>query len=143
MVFSDGLPETGCLGAPSIPTGTLLPTARACQPFSAVAKNGEHVLQASVTGDTQDVRAYAATNAGGIAPALFNLNQTQTMTVTLDVSAQNSSSDVTIQTYDKAIYDQSQNNIWAEPTTTNLGAQNLPLTLALTPWSMNVVTIGQ
>jgi hypothetical protein len=143
MVFSDGLPETGCLGAPSITTGTLLPTARAYQLFSSVAKNAEHVLQTSVTGDTQDVRAYAATKAGGTALVLFNLNQAQTKTVTVDLSAQNSSSDVTIQTYDKAIYDQSQNNVWAEPTTTNLGAQNLPLTLALTPWSMNVVTIGQ
>lgn len=143
MVFSDGLPETGCLAAPTIPTGTLLPTARAYQLFSHVATSGEHVLKASVTGATQDVRAYAATNAGGIALVLFNLNQTQTNTVTVDLSAQNNSSDVSIQTYDKAIYDQSQNNVWAEPTTTNLGAQNLPLTLVLTPWSMNVVTIAQ
>lgn len=141
--FSDGLPENGCPGAPTIPTGTLLPTARAYQLFCNVAKNGEHVLQASVTGDTQDVRAYAATNEGGIALVLFNLNQMQAKAVTVNLSAQNISPPVTIQTYDKTIYDQSQINIWAEPTTTNLGAQNLPLTLVLTPWSMNVLTIGQ
>ena len=42
---------------------------------------------------------------------------------------QNTSAAVTIQTYDKAIYDHSQNNVWTEPTTKNLGAQNIPLTL--------------
>jgi len=31
--------------------------------------------------------------------------------------------------------------VWAPPATTDLGAQTLPLTLMLTPWSMNVVTI--
>ena len=49
-------------------------------------------------------------------------------------------------TYDKAIYDQSNpanagGAVWADPTTTDLGAQALPLTLTLTPWSMNVVII--
>ena len=49
-------------------------------------------------------------------------------------------------TYDKSIYDQSNPGnsggvVWADPTTTDLGAQTLPLTLTLTPWSMNVVTI--
>jgi len=55
-------------------------------------------------------------------------------------------------TYDKAIYDLSGSPIgnpadpagtstWAGPTTTTLGAQSLPLTLTLTPWSMNVVLI--
>ena len=39
------------------------------------------------------------------------------------------------------IYDQSENNVWADPTTTDMGAQNLPLTLILAPWSMNVVIV--
>jgi hypothetical protein len=30
---------------------------------------------------------------------------------------------------------------WAPPTINGLGAQSLPLTLTLTPWSMNVVII--
>ena len=40
-----------------------------------------------------------------------------------------------------AIYDQSQSNVWAAPTTTNLGTQNLPLSLTLAPWSMNVLIL--
>jgi hypothetical protein len=51
---------------------------------------------------------------------------------------------VSVETYDKAIYDMSNpatTNTWAPPVTTNLGAQSLPLTLSLTPWSMNVVII--
>jgi hypothetical protein len=43
--------------------------------------------------------------------------------------------------YDKALYDQSLNDVWADPTTVNIGAQALPLTLTLTPWSMNVVIL--
>jgi hypothetical protein len=141
MVFSDGLPENGCADAPAVPTGTLFPTARAYQLFGSVAQNGEHVLQASVAGDTEDVRAYAATHGSGTALVLFNLNQTQNKTITVALSVQNTPSAVTIQTYDKEIYDQSQNNVWAEPTIRNLGTQDMPLALTLTPWSMNVVTI--
>jgi hypothetical protein len=59
---------------------------------------------------------------------------------------------VSIETYDKAIYDLSGSptgtfpdplgtNTWAGPVTTNLGAQTLPLTLSLAPWSMNVVIL--
>ena len=141
MVFSDGTPEYGCTSATAVPVGTLLPTARAFQLFSNVALNGESVLSANVSGDTKDVRAYAATNNGGTALVLFNLNQTASQSVAVSLSSQASSSAVTIETYSKAIYDQSQNNVWAAPTTANLGAQNLPLTLTLAPWSMNVVII--
>jgi len=141
MVFSDGLPEGGCDTAPSIPAGTLLPTARAYQLFSNVAVNGEHVLNASVTGDTLDVRAYAATNNGGTALVLFNLNETTSAPVVVTLTGQTTASSVTVETYDKAIYDQAQNNVWAGPTTTSLGAQTLPMTLTLAPWSMNVVII--
>jgi hypothetical protein len=59
---------------------------------------------------------------------------------------------VTVTTYDKAIYDQSGSptgtpadpvgtSTWAQPSTTSMGAQALPVTLMLTPWSMNVVII--
>jgi hypothetical protein len=143
MVFSDGLPENGCADAPAVPTGILFPTARAYQLFGSVAQNGEHSLQSSVAGDTEDVRAYAATHGSGTVLVVFNLNQTQNKTITVGLSAQTTSSAVTIQTYDKEIYDQSQNNVWAEPTIRNLGTQDIPLTLTLTPWSMNVVTIQQ
>ena len=143
MVFSDGLPESGCTGSSisTLPAGILLPTARAFQLFSSVAIDGENVLSAQVTGDTTDVRAYAATHLGGSAMVVFNLNQTTSKPVAITLSSQATSSDVTVATYSKAIYDQSQSNVWAAPTKTDLGAQSLPLTLTLDPWSMNVIVL--
>jgi hypothetical protein len=149
-VFSDGPSDTGCPGAG--PIGTLSPTARAFQLFSSVAVTGENVLSASVAGDTTDVRAYAATNSGGTALVLFNLNETVSEPVTVTLSGQTAATTVTVETYDKSIYDLSGSpsgtppdpagtSTWAGPTTTSLGAQSLPLTLTLTPWSMNVVVI--
>jgi hypothetical protein len=106
-----------------------------------VAVKGESTLTATVAGDTTNVRAYAATNNGGTALLLFNLNETTSASVAVTLSAQSATSGVTIQTYSKAIYDQSQTGTWAAPTTANLGAQSLPLSLSLDPWSMNVVMI--
>jgi hypothetical protein len=68
------------------------------------------------------------------------------------LSGKSSSSSVNVTTYDKAIYDLSGSptgtppdpagtSTWAPPITTSMGAQTLPLTLTLTPWSMNVVII--
>jgi hypothetical protein len=143
MVWSDGLPEYGCNGSgiPTIPTGTPLPTARAFQLFSNVAVNGEHVLTATTAGDTTDVRAYAATHKTGTALVLFNDNETTSEQVTISLSNQTTSTDVTMETYSKAIYDQSQNNVWAPPTNTDLGAKTFPLVLTLDPWSMNVLIV--
>jgi hypothetical protein len=151
MVFSDGLPENGC-GNETVPVGTLLPTARAFQLFSNVAVNGEHVLTPAVAGDTTDVRAYAATHSGGTALVLFNLNVTTSEAAQITLSGQATTNGVTVITYDKSIYDLSGSptgspadpagtSTWAGPTTVTLGAQSLPLTLTLTPWSMNVVLI--
>jgi hypothetical protein len=148
--FSDGSADPTCPGAG--PFGTMSPTAQAFSLFQNVAVNGESVLDASVTGDTADVVAYAATHSGGTALVLFNRNETTSQPVVIQLSAEASSSDVTVQTYDKAIYDLSGSptgtfpdpagtNTWAQPTLTDLGAQTLPLTLTLTPWSMNVVII--
>jgi hypothetical protein len=141
MVFSDELPDGDDCENETLPTGILLPTARAFQLFSSVAVSGEHVLTATVAGDTTDVRAYAATHSGGTALVLFNLNETTSEAVTVEVPGQTAASNVSVETYSKAIYDLSQNNVWAPPTNTLLGAQALPLTLTLDPWSMNVVLI--
>jgi hypothetical protein len=141
MVFSDGTPEYGCENATPVAVGTLLPTARAYQLFSNVAVTGESVLAAEVTGDTTDIRAYAATHSGGTALVLFNLNETATEAVAVTLSGQSASSGVSVETYSKAIYDQSKNNVWAPPIGTSLGAQSLPLNFFLAPWSMNVVLI--
>jgi hypothetical protein len=128
------------------------PTARAFQLFSNVAVNGEFALTATVAGDKTNVRAYAATNNGGTALVLFNLNENASEPVVVTLSGLNAATTVTVITYDKAIYDLSGSptgvfpdpagtSTWAGPTTTNLGAQSLPLTLSLAPWSMNVVLI--
>ncbi|MBS1803392.1 MAG: Ig-like domain repeat protein [Acidobacteria bacterium] len=140
-VFSDR-PGDGPCGVGSGPLGTMSPTARAFQLFSHVAVTGESVLSTNVSG-VPDIRAYAATHSGGTALVLFNLNQTVSEPVTVTLSNQSASTGVTVMTYDKAIYDQtnSANPVWAPPTTIDLGAQSLPLTLTLTPWSMNVVNI--
>jgi hypothetical protein len=141
-IFSDGAADSTCPNAGAI--GAMSPTAAAYQLFSKVAVNGESVLTAGVTGDTTNVRAYAATNNGGTALVLFNLDENASAPVTVSLSGLSSSAGVTVETYDKAIYDMSNpatTNTWAPPVTTNLGAQTLPLTLSLAPWSMNVVII--
>ena len=144
MTFADSpaLDGYACVPAGAAP-GAMLPTARAFQLFSTVAQAGEHVLSASVLGDAADVQAYSATHGAGTALVVFNTNQTQSESVTIGLSGRTTASAVTVQTYDKALYDASAStNNWTLPTTTRtLGAQSLPLTLTLTPWSMNVVTI--
>ena len=120
------------------------PTARRFSSSSNVAVNGENVLTASVAGDTTDVRAYAATHSGGTALVLFNLNETASEQVTVTLSAESSSPGVTVITYDKALYDQTDathSGLGYAHARHHLGAQSLPLTLTLTPWSMNVVLI--
>jgi len=161
-VFSNGPGDTGpdgkpCAGAGSI--GTMSPTAQALNLFQNIAVNGENALSATVSGDQTNIRAYAATHSGGTALFLFNLNQSQSQPVTVTFSKQSASSDVTVITYDKQIYDYTDpscktdpacsydpahdytNLVWASPSTKDMGQQNLPLTLSLTPWSMNVVII--
>jgi Ricin-type beta-trefoil lectin domain-like len=137
-VFSDGGNSCGPTAA-----GVLLPTARAFQLFSSVAVDGEFGLAAPVAGDAGDVRAYAATHGGGTVLVLFNTNETTAKTVTVMLAGKATSSAVTVQTYDKSIYDQSKTGVWAPPTTTSMGTQSLPLMLTLTPWSMNIVTIAR
>ncbi len=138
-VFSDGDEDPSC--TPWSTIGTMSPTARAFQLFSNVAVNGEHVLTPTVAGDTTDVRAYSATHSGGTALVLFDVNQTNSETISVSVNGETTSPGVTVITYSKSIYDQTQSDTWAAPTTTSMGSQSLPLTLTLTPWSMNVVII--
>jgi hypothetical protein len=149
-VFSDGSEDSTCPGAG--PLGTMSPTARAFQLFSQMAVNNQKVLTATVAGDTTDVRAYAATNPNGTALLLFNDNETLAQEVIITLTGKDSSPSVNVTTYDKAIYDLSGSptgtppdpagtSTWAPPATTSMGEQTLPLTLTLTPWSMNVVII--
>jgi hypothetical protein len=152
MIFSDGLTDYYECTAETLAPGILLPTARAFQLFSNVAVTGENVLTASVSGDTADVVAYAATHSGGTALFLVNRNETASQQVSVTLSGQTAVSTVTVETYDKAIYDLSGSptgtipdpagtSTWAPPTTTTVSSPTLPLTLTLAPWSMNVVII--
>jgi hypothetical protein len=149
-VFSDGTEDPECTGEGAL--GGMSPTARAFQLFSQMAINGQTALTATVGGDTTDVRAYAATNPSGTALLLFNDNESLAQPVSITLSGKVSSTSVTVTTYDKAIYDLSGSptgtppdpvgtSTWAPPATTSMGTQTLPLTLTLTPWSMNVVII--
>jgi hypothetical protein len=143
MVFSDGTPEYGCSNATATKLGTLLPTARAFQLFSKVARTGQHALGVTLGGSSGNVRAYALTQTTGYALLLFNVSETAAVPVSLAVTGASSANAVTVETYDKAIYDKSQKNVWAGPSTTKLGAQALPLMVTLQPWSMNVVTVSK
>lgn len=155
-IFSDIDPQ--CPGAG--PIGTMSPTAQAFNLFQKVATTGASALATQVAGDTNDIRAYTAAQADGSNVLfVFNLSQTQNLPVTIKMSQQNASNDVTVITYDKKIYDYTNtacktapgctydpthdytNAQWAAPATKDMGAQTLPLKLTLTPWSMNVVTI--
>ena len=83
MIFEDKA-KGGC-PTESIPTEAQLPTAFAYQVLSSFAHPNETALGTTVT-SMPDIRAYAATDAGGDAVMLFNLNQTTTedVTVTID-----------------------------------------------------------
>lgn len=160
-IFSDGTtdyPANECDGE-SIPIGTMSPTAQAFNMFQNVLVAGEYPQTTAVTGDTTDVRAYAATHGTGYALVLFNLNETTAETVSVTLGSESSSTDVTVTTYDKEMYDytntacaldpactyDSTHNYttaqWVSPATTDLGAQSLPMKLTLQPWSINVVMV--
>jgi len=141
MVFSDGTPEYGCSSATSVPIGTPLTTARAFQLAALVADAGEHALAVTLGGSSGNLRAYALTHGTGTALMLFNLDEAATLPVSVSVDGVASVSSLIINTYDKALYDQSQNNVWASPSQSRLGKQPLPGTVTLQPWSMPVIRL--
>ncbi|HEV2135881.1 MAG TPA: Ig-like domain-containing protein [Terracidiphilus sp.] len=143
------------------PIGTMSPTAEAFNLFQNVAVTGEFPQVTSVVDGTGYTRAYAATHGSGYALVLFNLNKTTAETVSVTIQGQNTSTGgVTLTTYDKAIYDQSDPTCatdvalgcsynsslmypaWPGPSMTTMpGPVLLPLTITLQPWSMNVVMV--
>jgi uncharacterized lipoprotein YmbA len=84
------------------------------------------------------VRAYAGTYNGGIALMLFNLDENNAATVPVTIDKKTSGSG-TVWTYDKAIYDKSQKNVWAAPIESKLPAWSKGFSVNLPPWSMVVV----
>jgi hypothetical protein len=142
MILSDGTPEDGCPSATAVPRGTPFPTARAFQLMSQVAHEGEHSLTVTTASSLSTVRSYAATHGSGYAVVLFNLDETNAHAVNVGVDAMASGSGATITTYGKAQYDESQNNVWAGPVSSTVGAWQHTVPVTLPPWSMNVVILN-
>jgi len=117
---------------------TLLPTAVAYQVLSNFAHPNETAVATSVT-SMPDIRAYAATDAGGYAVMLFNLNQTTTEDVAVTIDGKTGGAGGTITSYDKDLYDESQYDDWVGPTTVQLGSWYGGFTISMPPWSMAVV----
>jgi hypothetical protein len=122
----------------SAPANTLLPPANAFLVASYFVHGGEKMLGTSVAGSS-DVRAYGGTYQGSYAVMLFNLNETTAQDVAVTIVGKSSGKGGTVVTYDKAIYDQSAQNVWAPPSVTSLGSWSNSINITLPPWSMVVV----
>lgn len=140
MIFSDGLPEHGCLAAPPMAVGVPLPTARTLSLIGDVALPGERMLTATLSDTPLTVRAYAMTHRGGYAAALFNLNETASATLSVSLTGLTRGS-AAVSYYDKAIYDLSKSGEWAGPNTRSLGTWSGTIPVTLPPWSMTVLTV--
>jgi len=143
MIFSDGLPEYGCPNAPQLARGVLLPTARAYQVVAAFAHGGQKMLGANVPQSLPNVRAYGATTAKGYTALLFNVDQNDAATFSLEfLNAAKSSYKASQKIYSKAIYDASKQGKWKPPVTKSLGTVGTTLTVTLPPWSISAVTLN-
>jgi hypothetical protein len=126
----------------TVPEGAVFPAGRAEYLVSQFATPGEHMLTASVGSSLSSVRAYAATQGSGYALMLFNIDQSNPMTVTLNLS--NPSKTLftgTTLTYGKAQYDDSKSNIWTGPVAGSLGTVTSGSKIVLPPWSMTIVKL--
>lgn len=135
MVFSDGSKQN--CPARSAPN-TLLATANAFLVASYFVHANENMLGVSVAGSS-DVRAYAGTYQGGYAVMLFNLKKTLAKNVKIEVAGKNAGSGGMVVTYDKAIYDKSENNMWNPPTVAALKPWTKSIKVNLPAWSVVVV----
>jgi hypothetical protein len=136
MIISDGIPTPyECTGEPTVPLGTLLPTARAYQVLSQFAVTGEHMVGVTLGDSLPTIRAWAATSGSGYAVLLVNVDSAVTKTVPITITGHGSVSSVTVTTYGKAQYDESKNNVWAGP------AQSSGAPVTLPPWSITVVRL--
>ncbi len=133
---------TGCGDGTVVPESTVFPSGRAFALVSQFAVAGNHMLSATVNSGLTDVRAYAATQAGGYAVMLFNLNSASASSVTVDItSAAANSFTATTSTYGRAQYDNSKNNVWTGPVQASLGSVGTSTTVTLPPWSMTVLLL--
>jgi hypothetical protein len=141
MMLSDGLPEYGCYGAPTIARGTLLPTAVVYQIAAAFAHGGERVFSTTVAASLPNVRAFAVSQGANDNVLLVNLDENNAATVPVGVSGLASGSSAAITTYGKAQYDLSKNNVWTGSVTSSLGAWRTSVPVTLPPWSVTLVSI--
>ena len=132
----------GCVGAPTIPLGTLMPSGQAYVLASQFAVAGNQMLPVTVPSSLPNVRAYAATQGSGYALMLFNLDQTNSVTFNVQMAnATATSFTATSLTYGKAQYDTSASNVWTGPVTASLGTTTATPSVTLPPWSMVVVQL--
>jgi hypothetical protein len=128
--------------AKTVPEGAVFPAGRAAYLVSQFATPSEHMLTASVGSSLSSVRAYAATQGTGYALMLFNLDQNNPTTITLNfANASKSLFSGTTLTYGKAQYDDSKNNVWTGPVSGSLGTIASGSNIVLPPWSMTVVRL--
>ena len=127
----------------AIPAGTVMPSGWAHNLVAQFARTGNQIYPMSVSTSISSVMAYGASQNQGYVMMLFNLSENAASTVTVGVSgAVNPTYNATLLTYGKAQYDNSQNNIWTGPVSTNLGSVNsVGFSVTLPPWSMTVLTL--
>ena len=140
---ADPWPNGGaCSGFANIPLGTMMPSGDTMLLASKFAVAGNRMLPVTVPAGLTGVRAYAATQGSGYALMLFNLDQTTSVTLTVQMSnATASQFTATSYTYGKTQYDDSKNNVWTGPVTAALGTTTTSPTVTLPPWSMVVVQL--
>jgi len=141
QMLSDGLPEYGCSGAPTIARGTLLPTAVVYQIAAAFAHGGERVFATTVNASLPNVRAFAVSQGSNYNVLLVNLDENNAATVPIGVSALSAGSSSTVTTYGKAQYDQSKNNVWVGSVTSTGGPWRTSVTVTLPVWSVTLVSL--
>ncbi len=133
---------SGCTGFPTIPLGTMTPSGDAMLLASKFAVSGSQMLPVTVPASLTTVRAYAATQGSGYALMLFNLDQSNAVNLTVQMTNTTASQfTATTYTYGKTQYDDSKNNVWTAPVTASLGTTTTAPTVTLPPWSMVVVQL--
>jgi hypothetical protein len=121
--------------------GTPFPKARAYQVLSRYVLAGENVISATSTNSA--IRAYAATNRGGYALLLVNIDGTNTQSPSIEIDNGIASKfNATTLIYGKAEYDKSKNGIWAGPVSSSLGTVGASFSVSLPPWSLTLVTLS-
>jgi hypothetical protein len=142
MMISDGIPTPyECTGAPNVPLGTLLPTARAYQVLSRFAVTGEHMVGVTLGDSLPTIRAWAATSGSGYALLLINVDSATTKTVPVVIKGRTSGASVAVTTYGKTQYDDSKNNVWTAPVQSSAGAWTNTFSVTVPPWSISVVRL--